>query len=34
MVHGRYSEFKVMVNGDTIIDGGGAAFLELFPRVR
>ena len=27
MVHGRYGEFKVLVDGDTIINGGGAAFL-------
>jgi hypothetical protein len=31
MVHGRYGEFKVLVDGDTIINGGGAAFLGVLP---
>ena len=31
MVHGRYGEFKVLVDGDTIIDGAGAAFLGVLP---
>ena len=31
MVHGRYGEFKVLVDGDIIIDGGGAAFLGVMP---
>ena len=31
MVRGRYGEFKVVVDGDTIIDGGAAAFLGVLP---
>ena len=34
MVRGRYGEFKVLVDGDTIIDGGGAAFLGVLPSGR
>lgn len=30
MVHGRYGEFKVLVDDDTIIDGG-LAFLGVMP---
>ena len=31
MVRGRYGVFKVVVDGDTVIDGGGAAFLGILP---
>jgi hypothetical protein len=31
MVHGRYGEFKVTVDGDIVIDGGAAAFLGVMP---
>ncbi|MFZ0732825.1 MAG: hypothetical protein WAM79_10920 [Candidatus Sulfotelmatobacter sp.] len=31
MVHGHYGEFKVLVDGKTIIDGGAAAFLGVLP---
>lgn len=31
MVPGRYGEFKVLVDGDIIIDGGSAAFLGVLP---
>jgi hypothetical protein len=31
MLHGRYGEFDVMVNGDTVIEGGRPAFLGEFP---
>ena len=31
MVRGRYGEFKVLVDGQTIIDGGAAAFLGVLP---
>ena len=31
MVRGRYGEFKIVVDGDTIIDGGAAAFLGVLP---
>jgi hypothetical protein len=30
-VHGHYAEFKVLVDGDTIIDGGAAAVLGVLP---
>ncbi len=31
MVRGRYGEFKVLVDGEVIIDGGAAAFLGVLP---
>ncbi len=31
MVRGRNGEFKVVVDGATIIDGGAAAFLGVLP---
>jgi hypothetical protein len=31
MVHGRYGEFKVTVDGASVIDGGAAAFLGVMP---
>jgi hypothetical protein len=31
MVHGTYGEFRVIVDGDTVIDGGAAAFLGVLP---
>ena len=31
MVRGHYGEFKVLVDGKTIIDGGSAAFLGVLP---
>jgi len=31
MVPGRYGEFKVLVDGDPVIDGGSAAFLGVLP---
>ena len=34
MVRGRYGEFKVLVDGDTVIDGGAAAFLGVLPSGR
>jgi hypothetical protein len=34
MAHGRYGEFKVIVDGDTVIDGGTAAFLGVLPTRR
>lgn len=30
-VHGHYGEFKVLVDGDVVIDGGALAFLGLLP---
>jgi hypothetical protein len=34
MVRGPYGEFKVLVDGDTVIDGGAAAFLGVLPSRR
>ena len=31
MVRGNYGEFKVLVDGNTVIDGGAAAFLGVLP---
>ena len=31
MVRAGYGKFKVLVNGETVIDGGKAAFLGLLP---
>ena len=31
MVRGHYGEFKVLVDGNTVIDGGAAAFLGVLP---
>ena len=31
MVHGRYGEFKVLVDGDVVIDGGAKVALGLYP---
>ena len=31
MVRGRYGVFKVVVDGDTVEDGGAAAFLGVVP---
>jgi len=31
MVHGRYGEFKVLVDENTVIDGGALAFLGVMP---
>ncbi len=31
MVRGHYGEFKILVDGKTIIDGGAAAFLGVMP---
>ena len=34
MIHGSYGEFKVLVDGDTLIDGGSLAFLGVLPSSR
>ena len=34
MVRGHYGEFKVLVDGEPIIDGGAAAFLGVLPSGR
>ena len=31
MVRGRYGEFKVLIDGEIIIDGGSTAFLGVMP---
>ena len=31
MVHGRYGEYKVLVDGETVIDGGALAALGVVP---
>ena len=31
MVHGRYGEIKVTLDGDTVIDGGAVAFVGVLP---
>ena len=34
MVHGRYGEFKVLVGGRPVVDGGALAFLGVMPSAR
>ena len=34
MVRGRYGEFKVLVDGDTVVDGGALAALGMLPSGR
>lgn len=34
MVHGRYGEFKVLVDGATVVDGGALAALGVLPSVK
>ena len=34
MVHGRYGEFKVVVDGATVIEGGALAALGVLPSGR
>jgi hypothetical protein len=34
MVRARYGEFKVLVDGDTVIDGGALAALGVLPSGR
>jgi peptidyl-tRNA hydrolase len=34
MVHGRYGEYKVLVDGQTVIDGGALAALGIVPARR
>jgi hypothetical protein len=34
MVHGHYGEFKVLVDGQVIIDGGALGFLGVLPSRR
>ena len=34
MVRGHYGEFKILVDGQAVIDGGAAAFLGVLPSGR
>ena len=34
MVHGRYGEFKVLVDGDIVVDAGAKAVLGVLPSGR
>ena len=34
MARGRYGEFKVLVDGETVIDGGALAILGVLPTGR
>ena len=34
MVHGNYGEFKVLVDGHVVVDGGSLAFLGVLPSGR
>jgi len=34
MIRGRYGDFQVLVDGDSIVDGGAAAFLGVLPSRR
>ena len=32
--HGRYGEYKVLVDGEIVVDGGALAILGLLPSAR
>ena len=34
MVRGRYGDFKVLVDGETVVDGGALAALGMLPSGR
>jgi hypothetical protein len=34
MIHGRYGEFKVLVDGTPVVDGGSLAFLGIMPSMK
>jgi hypothetical protein len=34
MIRGSYGEFKVLIDGGVVIDGGAAAFLGVLPSSR
>jgi len=34
MVHGRYGEYQILVDGQTVIDGGALAVLGIVPARR
>jgi len=31
MIRSRYGDFKVLVDGEVVVDGGSAAFLGIVP---
>jgi hypothetical protein len=33
-IHGRYGEYKVLVDGDVVVDGGPKVMLGLMPSTR
>ena len=33
-IHGRYGEYKVLVDGDVVVDGGQRVMLGLMPSTR
>ena len=34
MIHGRYAEYKVLVDGKTVVDGGALTALGVVPTDR
>jgi peptidyl-tRNA hydrolase len=34
MIHGRYAEYQVLVDGETVIDGGALTALGIVPARR
>ena len=34
MVHGRYGEYRILVDGETVIDGGALTVLGIVPARR
>jgi hypothetical protein len=34
MIHGRYGEFKVLVDGDVVVDAGALAMIGVLPTKR
>jgi len=34
MIHGRYAEYQVLVDGETVIDGGALTALGVVPARR
>ena len=34
MIHGRYGEFKVLVDGDVVVDAGALAIVGVLPTKR
>jgi hypothetical protein len=34
MIHGKYGEFKILVDNEIVVDGGGLGFLGVLPSGR